>query len=68
MDALLEEAQTETDPDKRLDLYAQIQELWVTEAPTIPFTQGSLYVVTQKNVTGVALAPYMQLPYFLLEK
>jgi len=68
MDALLEEAQTETDMATRTDLYKQIQELWTTECPTIPFTQGSLYVVTQKNVTGVKLAPYMQLPYFLLAK
>jgi peptide/nickel transport system substrate-binding protein len=68
MDALLEAAQTETDQAKRTDLYEQIQELWTTECPTIPFTQGALYVVTQKNVTGVTLAPYMQLPYFLLSK
>ncbi|MFQ5813424.1 MAG: ABC transporter substrate-binding protein, partial [Anaerolineae bacterium] len=65
MDALLEAAQTETDMDTRMDLYKQIQELWTTEVPTIPFTQGSLYVVTQKNVTGVTLAPYMLFPYFL---
>lgn len=68
MDALLEEAQTETDMDKREALYEEIQELWTTECPTIPFTQGSLYVVTQKNVTGVTLAPYMLFPYFLLSK
>ncbi len=68
MDELLEAAQTETDMEKRMELYAEIQELWTTECPTIPFTQGSLYVVVQKGVTGVALAPYMQLPYFLLTK
>jgi peptide/nickel transport system substrate-binding protein len=68
MDELLEAAQTETDMDARMDLYAQIQELWVTECPTVPFTQGSLYAVTQKNVTGITLAPNMYLPYFLLEK
>ncbi len=68
MDELLEAAQTETDMDKRLELYKEIQELWTTECPTIPFTQGSLYVVTQKNVTGVTLAPYMLFPYFLLSK
>jgi peptide/nickel transport system substrate-binding protein len=68
MDALLEAAQTETDMATRLDLYKQIQELWTIECPTIPFSQGSLYVVTQNNVTGVTLAPYMLFPYFLLEK
>jgi len=68
MDELLEAAQTETDMSTRLDLYEQIQELWTTEAPTIPFSQDSLYVVTQENVTGVKLAPYMLFPYFLLSK
>jgi peptide/nickel transport system substrate-binding protein len=68
MDELLEAAQTETDQATRTDLYEQIQELWTTECPTIPFTQGSLYAVTAEGVTGVTLAPYMNLPYFLLEK
>lgn len=68
MDALLEEAQIETDMAKREDLYKQVQELWAEEAPTIPFTQGTLLAVTQKNVTGVKLDPTMFLHYFLLSK
>jgi len=68
MDALLEEAQTESDMAKRMALYAEIQELWTTEVPTIPFTQGALYAVTQKNVTGVKLDPTMFFHYFLLSK
>jgi peptide/nickel transport system substrate-binding protein len=68
MDALLEAARTETDQATRMDLYKQIQELWTTECPTVPFTQGALYAVTQKNVTGVTLSPSMLFPYFLLEK
>ena len=68
MDALLVEAQTETDTAKRMELYKQIQELWTVEVPTIPFTQGQLLVVTQKNVSGVVLDPTMFLHYFTLSK
>ncbi len=68
MDALLVQAQTETDPAKRMELYKQIQELWTVEVPTIPFTQGQLLVVTQKNVSGVVLDPTMFLHYFTLKK
>jgi len=68
MDALLVQAQTETDPAKRMELYKQIQELWTTEVPTIPFTQGQLLVVTQKDVSGVTLDPTMFLHYFTLKK
>jgi peptide/nickel transport system substrate-binding protein len=68
MDSLLLEAQTETDPDTRLELYGEIQELWTTEAPTIPFTQGQLLVVTQPGVEGVKLDPTMYMHYFTLSK
>jgi len=68
MDDLLHRAQVETDMDVREDLYKQVQELWTTEVPTIPFTQGLLIVVTQKNVSGVTLDPTLFLHYFTISK
>jgi len=68
MDDLLHRARLSTDMDERADLYKQVQELWTTEAPTIPFTQGLLLVVTQKNVSGVTLDPTLFLHYFTLSK
>jgi peptide/nickel transport system substrate-binding protein len=68
MDALLVQAQTETDPAVREELYGEIQELWTTEVPTVPFTQGQLLVVTQKGIGGILLDPTMFLHYFTLTK
>jgi peptide/nickel transport system substrate-binding protein len=68
MDALLLAAQTETDPAVRTELYAEIQELWTTEAPTIPFTQGQLLVVAQPAVEGIILDPTMTNHYFTMMK
>ncbi|HIQ02676.1 MAG TPA: peptide ABC transporter substrate-binding protein, partial [Anaerolineales bacterium] len=68
MDNLLIQARTSTDMAEREQLYRQIQELWTTEVPTIPFTQGLLLVVTQKNVGGVTLDPTLFLHYFTLTK
>lgn len=68
MDALLVEAQTETNAATRLELYANIQELWTKEVPTVPFTQGQLLVVTQPGVGGVKLDPTMYMHYFTLTK
>jgi len=68
MDDLLQRAQVETDPAVREDLYHQIQKLWTTEVPTIPFTQGALLIVTQPGVGGVKLDPTMFLHYFTLTK
>ncbi|MFO8037122.1 MAG: ABC transporter substrate-binding protein [Anaerolineales bacterium] len=68
MDELLVKARTATDQEKRKELYEEIQNLWTTEAPTIPFTQGLLQVVTQKDVSGVKLDPTLFLHYFTIEK
>ncbi len=68
MDELLLGARYSTDLAEREQIYAQVQDLWTTEAPTIPFTQGLLIVVTQKNVSGVKLDPTLFLHYFTLTK
>jgi peptide/nickel transport system substrate-binding protein len=70
MDALLEEAQvmTPVDSDERKAVYEEAQQLWVTDPPTIPLTQGSLLVVAQPGISGIVLDPNMLFHYFLLEK
>ncbi len=68
MDDLLKRARYSTDMAEREELYKEIQELWTTEVPTIPFTQGKLLVVTQKNIGGVVLDPTLFLHYFTLTK
>lgn len=68
MDELLVGARTSTDMDERVEMYEEIQQMWTTEAPTIPFTQGLLIVVTQDDVGGVVLDPTLYLHYFTLTK
>ncbi len=68
MDDLLIRARTSTDMAEREQLYAQVQQLWTTEAPTIPFTQGLLLVVTDTDVGGVTLDPTLFLHYFTLTR
>jgi len=68
MDELLLAARYSTDMAEREDLYGQIQELWTTEVPTLPFTQGLLIVVTQGDIGGVVLDPTLFLHYFTLTK
>ena len=70
MDALLVAGQQAPDlrSADRLKIYEDVQKLWVTEAPTIPLTQGSLLVVAQPNVKGVVLDPNMMYHYFLMYK
>lgn len=68
MDDLLLTARASTDIDERKQIYEQIQRLWTTEVPTIPFTQGLLLVVTKPEVGGVTLDPTLFLHYFTLTK
>jgi len=70
MDALLLAGQQAPDlrSADRLKTYEDVQKLWVTEAPTIPLTQGALIVVAQPNVKGVVLDPNMMYHYFLISK
>jgi peptide/nickel transport system substrate-binding protein len=66
MDRLLLDARLTTDQEERTELYAQVQELWADEVPTIPLTQGLQFAVTQKGITGVVLDPTGFLHYFTL--
>lgn len=55
MDSLIEEARAETDPAARNQLYSQIQNLMVEDAPIVSLHQGSAWAVTKPNVKGVYL-------------
>jgi peptide/nickel transport system substrate-binding protein len=70
MDALLEAGQVATpvDSDERKAIYEEAQELWAVDPPTIPLTQGSLFIVAQPGITGIVLDPNMQNHYFLYER
>ena len=49
----LEAARAEPDPDKRLDLYAKVQEVAMTDLPYIPATASNVFWPGKQNVTGV---------------
>lgn len=53
---------------KRTAMYEEIQKMWTVDVPTVPFMQGSLYVFTQKNISGVKLSPTLIFNYGPIEK
>jgi len=55
MDALIEEARSTTNPETRIELYGQIQELMVEDCPIVPLFQGTAYAVTKPDIKGVYL-------------
>ncbi len=57
VDDLLEQARVSTDSDERLDLYAQVQQIIVEEAPQIYIWNGEEILAARSNVQGLELSP-----------
>jgi peptide/nickel transport system substrate-binding protein len=55
MDALIEQARSTTDTTTRTDLYTQINNLMVQDAPIIPLYEGKQFAVSKTNVQGIYL-------------
>ena len=68
MDALLDAQGSELDEAKRVEIFGEIQDLWVTESPFVPLAQGKLLIAYADGVSGVVLDPIALLHYFLLAK
>lgn len=57
VDALLETAASETDPEKALELYGLVERLLVADAACIPFWFGQAYVLVKPYVEGFRISP-----------
>ena len=58
VDAVLEEARTETDPLRRIELYHQAEEMIVNDAAWLPrWFSGEQYVLIKPHVSGYRLTP-----------
>jgi ABC-type transport system substrate-binding protein len=59
VDALLEEARTEQDQDRRLELYQQAEEIIVQDAPWIPLYHGKSNALIKPYVQDYFIAPFV---------
>ncbi len=59
VDALLEEARTEQDQAKRLELYQQAEEIVVQDVPWIPLFHGKSNALTKPYVQDYFIAPFV---------
>ena len=69
VDALLEQARTETDKALRFRLYQQVEQLIVDDAPWVPLWYGGeRYLLVKPNVRGYELTqlyiPKLRYVYF----
>jgi len=59
VDALLEEARTEQDPARRLELYQQAEEIIVQDAPWVPLFHSKSNALTKPYVQDYFIAPFV---------
>src|SRR6056297_1078771 len=62
-DKLFMEEKTSVDQEKRKEIFEKIQKLWTEDVPTAPIFQGSLFVFTKENITGVKIGTAMTFYY-----
>jgi peptide/nickel transport system substrate-binding protein len=68
MTDLLQAARAELDSAARLEIYADIQQLWAEELPTLPLTQQTRYALSLPKVSQVQINALGLLHYELLTK
>lgn len=68
MDALLDAQAGELDEATRISILEEIQDLWVTESPFVPLSQGKLVAAYADGISNIVLDPLALFHYFLIEK
>jgi len=66
-DKLFVQEEQTPDPKVRQALFEKVQQWWTDQVPCAPIFQGNLYVLTQKNVTGVKIGAPLIFRYDLVQ-
>lgn len=68
MNQLIKQQRAEQDPQKRKQIFAEIQDLLAKDVPLIPLWQSKDYAFAKKGLSGVQLDPIQQLPLWEIKK
>jgi peptide/nickel transport system substrate-binding protein len=68
MNKLIEQERAEQDPQKRKQIFAEIQDLLAKDVPVIPIWQPKEYAFAKKGLEQVQLDPIQQLPLWEIGK
>ena len=68
LEDLFHEANVELDPDKRVEMYHEIQRQIYENANIIPLFRNSIMYATQSNITGLEVDPFSNYECMYLQK
>ncbi|MCL1472185.1 ABC transporter substrate-binding protein [Argonema antarcticum] len=68
MNKLIQQERAEQNPQKRKQIFVEIQDLLAKDVPLIPLWQSKDYAFAKKGLQGVQLDPILQLPLWQIGK
>lgn len=68
MNQLIDQERKELNPETRAKIFAEIQTLVAQDVPLIPLWQSKDFLFAQQGVTGAAIDPTQNLPYWTMKK
>jgi peptide/nickel transport system substrate-binding protein len=63
LNELIDQQRQESDPQKRNQIFADIQSILAEEVPYLPLWQNKDYAFAQNGITGVVINPSQQFPF-----
>lgn len=63
---LIKQQRKEQNPEKRQQIFAQLQDILAKDVPYIPFWQSKDYAFAQKNITGVTINPSQNFAFWTI--
>ena len=65
---LIVQQRQESDPNKRMEIFARIQEILAEDVPYIPLWQTKEYAFAQNNINGVTINPSQTFPFSTISR
>lgn len=65
---LIAQQRQEQNPEKRRQIFREIQQILAEDIPFIPLWQGKTYIFAQKNLQNVILEPTQRTPFWTISK
>lgn len=66
MNRAIEQQRQEQNPEKRQEIFAEIQEMMAQDVPYIPLWQSKDYAFVQNGIGGVTINPSQNLPFWTI--
>ncbi|NBD17696.1 MAG: peptide ABC transporter substrate-binding protein [Cyanobacteria bacterium] len=68
MNELIDQQRRSRDPERRREIFVEIQEILAQDVPYVPLWQTIDYAFAQNNIQGVTINPSQNFPFWTIEK